>query len=116
MIGGGTALGGSSHVSWDRAPDLELAERIMRRSIRICPQLVPEGSGIEALRVIRHQVGLRPIRHGGARVESEILEDPSAGQLRVVHCYGAGGFGFQASYGMANKAVNLLCEALGRPN
>jgi len=94
---------------------MDLAERIMRRSIKICPQLVPEGSGIEALRVIRHQVGLRPVRIGGPRVESELLPDAHGGELRVVHCYGAGGFGFQSSYGMANKAVALVEEALGLP-
>lgn len=94
---------------------MALAKRIMERAIKICPQLVPEGAGIEALRVIRHQVGLRPVRQGGPRVESEVLQDEGSGNLRVVHCYGSGGFGFQASYGMANKAVKLVVEALGDP-
>ncbi|KAB5578122.1 FAD dependent oxidoreductase, partial [Coniochaeta sp. 2T2.1] len=104
-LAGGTALGGSCYLSWDREPDMALAERLMKRAIQICPQLVPEGAGIEALRVIRHQVGLRPVRSAGHR--------QSWGKLRVVHCYGAGGFGFQSSYGMANKAVALVGETLG---
>jgi D-amino-acid oxidase len=88
----------------------------MKRAIKVCPRLVPEGAGIEALRVIRHQVGLRPVRHGGPRVETGTLHDTGEFQgqtmRRVVHCYGAGGFGFQSSYGMANKAVGLVGEIL----
>jgi D-amino-acid oxidase len=93
---------------------MALAERIMKRAVRICPALVPEGAGIEALRVVRHQVGLRPVRIGGARVESQVLGDGEGEEkLRVVHCYGAGGFGYQSSYGMANRAVVLVEEVLG---
>ena len=110
--GGGTAIGGSYHVSWSGEPDMALAERMMHRAIQICPHLVPQGSGIEALQVIRHQVGLRPVREGGPRIEREIISDPDLGWLDVVHCYGAGGFGFQASYGMANSAIELLGERL----
>ncbi|KAB5584976.1 hypothetical protein GE09DRAFT_1209614 [Coniochaeta sp. 2T2.1] len=113
---GGTALGGSYYLSWDREPDMALAERVMKRTIQICPHLVPEGAGIEALRVIRHQVGLRPVRAGGPRIELETLDEAGEGKLRVVHCYGAGGFGFQSSYGMANKAVALVGDTLDRLN
>jgi hypothetical protein len=94
---------------------MALAERIMKRAVQICPQLVPKGSGIEALRVIRHQVGLRPVRHGGPRIESEVLYNDKLGKIHVVHCYGAGGFGFQSSYGMANKAVRLVGQVLTGP-
>src|SRR3954463_470966 len=113
MLAGGTVLGGTSYESWDQKPDMDVAERIMTRAIKVCPQLVPEGAGIEALRVIRHQVGLRPVRHGGPRVEGETLED-DGGKLRVVHCYGAASFGFQSSYGMANKTVALVGDALSQ--
>lgn len=110
--GGGTALGGSYYETWDHEPDMALAERIMQRSVRVCPGLVPPGAGAEKLRVIRHQAGLRPVRAGGPRIETQEFQNPDHGALQVVHCYGAGGFGFQSSYGMAGKAVRLVRDGL----
>lgn len=79
----------------------------MKRAIKLCPNLVKEGQGIEGLDVIRHAVGLRPLREGGPRVEKEKIEG-----TWVVHNYGHGGFGYQASYGSAEAAVKLVEEAL----
>ena len=135
--GGGTVLGGSYQKgNWDSQPDHNLAVRIMKRCIQYCPELVKPGQGIEGLDVIRHSVGLRPLRIGGPRVEREVLKVDGQDGLRVVHNYGAGGFGCkyffsslfsnlwskwcsntipdidQASYGMAENAVRLVEEAL----
>lgn len=111
--GGGTALGGSRHHgSWSTEPDMELAQRIMQRAIKIAPSLVPEGAGIESLRVIRHQVGWRPYREGGPRVEQDKIDDQELGQLQLVHAYGLGGFGFQTSYGVAGRVVELVQSSL----
>jgi D-amino-acid oxidase len=52
-------------------------------------------------------VGLRPVREGGTRVEKERI-----GATWVVHNYGAGGAGYQSSYGCAQAAVDLVEEAL----
>ncbi|RPB01422.1 FAD dependent oxidoreductase [Choiromyces venosus 120613-1] len=107
--GGGTVLGGTYQKGdWNGVPDMATAERIMKRAVQWCPELVKEGEGVEGLDVIRHGVGLRPLRIGGARVEREVI-----GGVRVVHNYGAGGFGYQASYGMAEEAVSLVEESLG---
>ncbi|KAL2221883.1 D-amino-acid oxidase [Thermoascus aurantiacus ATCC 26904] len=106
--GGGTILGGSYQKdNWDPLPDPNLATRIMKRCIELCPSLVKKGQGIEGLDVIRHGVGLRPVRDGGPRVEKEKIEG-----VWVVHNYGHGGFGYQASYGCAEAAVKLVEEAL----
>lgn len=111
--GGGTALGGCRlENSWSREPDMELAKRIMQRAIKIAPSLVPKGGGIEDLRVIRHQVGWRPYREGGPRVEKDELDDQELGILKLVHAYGFGGFGFQTSYGVAARAVELVKSIL----
>ena len=80
----------------------------MKRCVEICPELT-EGKGIEALSVIRHGVGLRPMREGGPRVEKEHIADTT-----VVHNYGHGGYGFQASYGSAKAAQELVKSALAR--
>ncbi|KAE9972626.1 hypothetical protein BLS_001904 [Venturia inaequalis] len=107
--GGGTVLGGSYQKgNWESQPDPNLAVRIMRRAVALCPELVGGEGGIEKLDVIRHGVGLRPVREGGTRVEKERI-----GGVWVVHNYGAGGAGYQSSYGCAQAAVKLVEEAFG---
>ncbi|KAJ5273991.1 hypothetical protein N7478_009116 [Penicillium angulare] len=108
--GGGTIIGGSHHQhDWNPLPDPNLANRIMKRAIAICPQLVKKGQGIEGLDIVRHGVGLRPMRNGGPRVEKDQVEGVS-----VVHNYGHGGFGYQASFGCAVTAVSLVKEVLSK--
>ncbi|KZF23205.1 D-amino-acid oxidase [Xylona heveae TC161] len=105
--GGGTILGGCYQKgNWDSQPDPNLAVRIMKRCVDLCPALTG-GKGIEALSVIRHGVGLRPLRVNGVRLEKESIQG-----LRVVHNYGHAGFGYQASYGSSQVAVKLVDEAL----
>ncbi|KAI9665532.1 MAG: hypothetical protein M1831_001674 [Alyxoria varia] len=105
--GGGTVLGGCYQKgNWDTEPDPNLAVRIMKRCVELCPALT-DGKGIEALSIIRHGVGLRPIRNGGTRIEKEKIRD-----VWVVHQYGHGGYGYQASYGSAKAALKLVEDAL----
>ena len=86
--------------------DPNLAIRIMKRAVTLCPSLTG-GKGIEHLAVVRHGVGLRPVREGGTRIERETINGVS-----VVHNYGAGGAGYQSSYGCAEDTVKLIEEAL----
>ena len=111
--GGGTVLGGCSvRHSWESQPDPNLAIRIMTRAVKLCPQLVPEGKGIEALSVVRHGVGLRPMRSNGIRVEKETVSGSDGLQTAVVHNYGHGGAGYQTSYAVAQIVVALVNEVL----
>lgn len=106
--GGGTILGGSYQLgNWESQADPKLAVRIMNRAVRLCPTLT-DGKGPEHLDIIRHGVGLRPVRHGGTRIEKERIDG-----TWVVHNYGAGGAGYQSSYGCAEAATALVDEALG---
>lgn len=106
--GGGTVLGGCLQVdNWESQVDPNLATRIMKRAVDLCPALVPKGKGIEALDVIRHGVGLRPMRRGGIRVEKEVVKG-----VPVVHNYGHGGYGYQTSYGCSQEAVKLVSDTL----
>ncbi|KAF7558417.1 hypothetical protein G7046_g5739 [Stylonectria norvegica] len=87
--GGGTVLGGCyQENNWDSQPDPNLAIRIMERCVQACPALT-NGKGIEHLDIIRHGVGLRPAREGGARVEKEKVKG-----TWIVHNYGHGGAGY----------------------
>lgn len=82
-VGGGTILGGCmQHDNWESQPDPNLAQRIMQRSIDLCPALAPKTGRVTELSVIRHGVGLRPMRKGGIRVEKEKI-----GGTWVVHNY-----------------------------
>jgi D-amino-acid oxidase len=91
--GGGTILGGSYQKgNWDSQVVSNLAVRIMKTAVELCPSLTG-GKGIEHLDIIRYGVGLRPTREGGTRVEKERI-----GDTWVVHNYGAGGAGYQSSF------------------
>lgn len=79
----------------------------MKRAIKACPLLVKDGEGIEGLDIVRHGVGLRPLREGGPRIERDRIDG-----VNIVHNYGHGGFGYQASFGCAEAAVSLVKEAL----
>lgn len=51
------------------------------------------------LKIVRTQVGYRPFRKGGYRIER-------CGKL--IHCYGLGSAGFQSSWGCAKKVTELV--------
>lgn len=109
--GGGTVLGGCYQKgSWESQPDPNLAVRIMKRCVELCPALT-NGKGIEHLSIIRQGVGLRPLREAGARIEKEKI-----GGVWVVHNYGHGGTGYQSSYGCAESTVELVREAFEDPS
>ena len=78
----------------------------MKRCVEMCPSLT-DGKGPEHLSIIRHGVGLRPVRLGGTRLEKEKIND-----TWVVHNYGHGGYGYQSSYGCSQVVVKLVDQVL----
>ncbi len=86
IVVGGTDQEGD----WSRTPSAEAAEDILRRATRLVPELA-------GARVLRHRVGLRPVRPA---VRLERVGD-------VVHCYGHGGAGVTLSWGVAEEVVAL---------
>jgi hypothetical protein len=58
--------------------------------------------------VIRDIVGRRPARHGGLRLEVETLPD----DREVIHAYGAGGRGFELSWGIAEEVSKMARTSL----
>ncbi|KND91897.1 D-amino-acid oxidase [Tolypocladium ophioglossoides CBS 100239] len=102
--GGGTILGGTYDMgNWESNPDPNIAVRIMKRAVEVCPELAG-GQGIEGLSIIRHGVGLRPYREDGVRIEEEKMDDGTW----IVHNYGHAGWGYQGSYGCAERVVELV--------
>ena len=85
VVGGADVEG-----EWSRTPSPETAAEILARATRLVPEL-------RSARVLRHQVGLRPVRPA---VRLERVGD-------VVHCYGHGGAGVTLSWGVADDVVAL---------
>ncbi|KAK0545783.1 hypothetical protein OC846_005252 [Tilletia horrida] len=78
----------------------------------------------DAVEVLRANVGLRPARHGGVRLELSTLSIPedvtspyvkfasdAKRDVPLVHAYGLGPAGYQQSWGVANSVADLVGEA-----
>jgi D-amino-acid oxidase len=81
---------------WSRTPEPATAAEILSRATRLVPEL-------DGARVLRHKVGLRPVRPA---VRVERVD-------RVVHCYGHGGAGVTLSWGTADEVAALAAEVAG---
>lgn len=90
---GTTILGGINEKgNWDTEVNEEQHEEILERARGLAPSLLDEKGSFE---VLGRQVGLRPGRKGGARVELErIGRGEGNGEELVLHCYGHGGAGW----------------------
>jgi D-amino-acid oxidase len=86
VVVGGTEVEGE----WSRTASSATAQAILERATRLVPQL-------RGARVLRHRVGLRPVRPA---VRVERVGD-------VIHCYGHGGAGVTLSWGAAEEVVAL---------
>ncbi|WWC63715.1 uncharacterized protein I303_106320 [Kwoniella dejecticola CBS 10117] len=128
---GHVVLGGHYRVGdWSTNADLKEAERILQDCYNLCPQLAgPNGKSWKDIEVVSHNVGLRPAREGGARLELEerrigqvgskdiipgIVNSSKGRQVGIVHAYGVGGAGFQNSLGLAEKASDLAVKYLSK--
>ncbi len=87
IVVGGTEEEGD----WSRTPSPQSARSILDRAIRLVPEL-------EGAKVLRHKVGLRPVRPA---VRVERVGD-------VVHCYGHGGAGVTLAWGTAADVATLV--------
>ncbi|GJE89627.1 FAD-binding oxidoreductase [Phanerochaete sordida] len=103
---------------WDLSVDYGTARSIWRRCLELAPALSDPD-----VRVLGHNVGLRPARRGGARIEaqwytlpleSEFLPPPAEGAEKydflVIHAYGFGPAGYQGSWGAAEEVAEIFAE------
>ncbi|KAF2627503.1 nucleotide-binding domain-containing protein [Macroventuria anomochaeta] len=124
-LGGGVILGGSRQDNdWSNEWDSELEAQILERSCKLAPELGKP----EDLQIIARNIGLRreyrcmlwvsgallirmiASRKGGPRIEIE--KETQKWNVAVVHAYGHSGAGYQASWGTAERVLELVQKAL----
>ncbi|KAM0750306.1 nucleotide-binding domain-containing protein [Meredithblackwellia eburnea MCA 4105] len=106
--GGEVICGGCFGVGdWDTSVDFDLAKKILERCYKLNPA-ISNGGGVEGIKILRHNVGLRPSRRGGPRVEAEKVK-----QGTVVHAYGIGPAGYQTSWGIGKNVSELVEKHFG---
>jgi glycine/D-amino acid oxidase-like deaminating enzyme len=114
-------LGGTFQPgNWDTSLDMQIARGIFDRCAALAPCLKSAES-----KILKHNVGLRPGRDGGPRVELERIALPLQSthdlipwngnptsdreqSMLVVHAYGFGPAGFQRSWGAAEEVLELM--------
>ncbi|KAI0348227.1 nucleotide-binding domain-containing protein [Trametopsis cervina] len=120
---GHVILGGTYQAdNWDLSPNYDTARGIWARCAKIAPALLAPDA-----RIISHNVGLRPARKAGPRIQKEVVYLPlksdnivrglavqKVRDVRVVHCYGFGPAGYQQSWGAAEETLGLLDEIFTR--
>ncbi|OJD36049.1 d-amino acid oxidase [Diplodia corticola] len=128
---GATVLGGTKQAGdWRADADAATTAEVVGRCGGLAPELlvgevmpVPLGEeggkkgegkgegngGARGFEVLGVNVGFRPGRTGGPRVEVEVVElDEGLGPVPCCHEYGHAGAGYQNSFGSARKVVRLL--------
>jgi len=106
----GTAiLGGIKQIGkTDPEVDLDIKEDILRRVHENLPHVFP--AKVEELDIVRDNVGIRPGRPSGVRVEKQVVSGEN-----IVHAYGTGGGGYVFSFGLARAAGTLVNDFLFTP-
>lgn len=101
--GGGTIVGGSKEVGdMEERPRAETREKLQQQAVTYFPDFVKEKSEFQ---IIGDNVGRRPFREGGLKLEIEALGD---GRKRIIHAYGIGGRGYETSWAIAERVVELV--------
>jgi glycine/D-amino acid oxidase-like deaminating enzyme len=116
FFGGGTVIGGTKQPrDWNAEPEQSTREKLLEEGKKIAG-LASGGKGrSDSIRVIADIVGRRPTREGGMRIEVEQVTFDRGQQRRngnVVHAYGAGGRGYEISWGVAEEVAQLVKATL----
>lgn len=97
---GGVILGGTKQVNdLHPFPKTEDSEELKERAQRLYPELFINGE----LDIKMTNVGFRPARKDGLSVTKEKI-----GEDNIIHAYGAGGLGYEISYGVGMKVLELI--------
>ncbi|KAH8588195.1 FAD dependent oxidoreductase [Bisporella sp. PMI_857] len=91
---------------WSLDADESVTQAILQRCKLFAPELLNDNGEFEVLSV---QVGLRPTRTGGPRVEIQKYRDNNEATNKFVcHNYGHHGAGFEESFGTGKTVTDLV--------
>lgn len=88
---------------YDNTKDEKVSQKIVENIKKFVPELTEDGP----VEITFDYVALRPGRKGGVRVEHKRYDD-----YEVIHNYGIGGAGFQASVGLALEVSELVRDSV----
>lgn len=119
FFAGGTVVGGTKQPgNWTVEPEVATREKLLSEGGKIAGMAMGSGGTRSDVKVIADIVGRRPMREGGMRIEIERPRAAGWGERRsevpVVHAYGAGGRGFEISWGVAEEVADLVKSVLGK--
>jgi len=104
-LNGGTIVGGTKEVGdWNPKAEESTRSRLLENAAKMYPDILNEEGEFD---IIRDIVGRRPTRKGGMRLEIE-----NVGKGKLCHAYGAGGSGYEFSWGIADEVVKRLLKEL----
>ncbi|RIB25778.1 hypothetical protein C2G38_2165123 [Gigaspora rosea] len=111
---GEVILGGTMDMNdYSENPDPKTAEDIIQRCVKLCPELTL-GKESQDLQIIRHNVGRRPYRKNGIRLEVEIRKNAKNKDVIVCHNYGHNSYGYSSSWGSCLEAFKLIEKSIQR--
>ncbi|EXJ89190.1 hypothetical protein A1O3_02256 [Capronia epimyces CBS 606.96] len=100
--GGGTIVGGTKEIGDPEThPRPETRQKLLQQAVDAYPDFV---DSVDKFKILKDNVGRRPWREGGFRIETEFISP----ERRIVHGYGAGGRGYELSWGTAERVVELV--------
>jgi len=99
-LDGGLIVGGTKQVNdFASVPKEADTKQLITKSKELYPEIFINGK----LDIKNINVGFRPAREGGSRIELE-----KVGKQYIVHDYGFGGMGYEMSRGSAEKVAELV--------
>ncbi|KAG5980718.1 hypothetical protein E4U55_003719 [Claviceps digitariae] len=117
---GGTIVGGTKQPGdWRPTPCQSTRTELLTKGLQLQPLAYNRSAApptpspplvlktMEDVRVLSDVVGRRPTRRGGMRLEMEKRATSEAPNLVVIHAYGAGGRGYEISWGVAEEVVEM---------
>ncbi|KAH7066528.1 FAD dependent oxidoreductase [Paraphoma chrysanthemicola] len=110
---GGTIVGGTKEPGdYTAEPVMAIRDSLLGAGQQIAQLAVNENGPTGDMNVLADVVGRRPVREGGMRIEIEQLSATGAKAAPIVHAYGAGGRGFEISWGVAEEVADLVRSVL----
>ncbi|KAL2438271.1 hypothetical protein ABEF95_005377 [Exophiala dermatitidis] len=120
-FGEGTIVGGTKEPhDWDSRARPATTETLVASALKDLGALDENDQNTSRpVTVVKEVVGRRPAREGGVRLEIEERERPGSDQgtnatMTIVHAYGAGGRGYEISWGVADEVCGLVEQVIHR--